>query len=181
MGSRIKMVFGLVICFFLAAAWFSCLAEASLACGQVNSTAGIEPQWMKVKIYGIDKNKFTTCSVSPAENKFCCDIEAIYPPLNLPVGSQMNGEIFNEEGYFAGPVSLYTSGEGYDVFPLMNLKKAIVINSPGRVIFSNEPKLLLNASFKSPFTNISIERNGQREFPYTGEELQRYINGSFGM
>jgi hypothetical protein len=176
MGPRIISFFGMC---FLAGILFSCLADASLACGQVNSI-GIEPQWMKVNVYGLDENNFATCSVSPAENKFCCDTEAI-PGFNWVLGSIVNGEIFNEQGYFAEPVSLQISGEGYDIFPVMHLKKAITINNLSKVLVLNTSEFLLNASFESPFTNISLEKNGILQQLFEGEEYQGYIAGDFGM
>jgi len=178
MGSRINFIFVLGI--FSAVILFSCFADASLACGQVNSTGGMEPQWMKVRIYSQDKNNFTTCSVSPSENKFCCDTEKIFGN-NWAAGKQVIGGIFNEAGYFAGPVSLYTSGEGYDVFPLMELKKAIILNNLSKVVFSNEPRFLLNARFSNPFNFTKVQTNGEIKDLCNCDEYVEYINGSFGM
>ncbi len=147
--------------------------SANFACGEVESV-DVEPQWMKVRIYYNDSDNYANCTVSPAENKFCCDTNEI-PGLSWGVGKEVKAEIF-DEGYFANDVSLFISGEGYDVFPVMNLEKVIKANY-SKVVFSNESKFLLNASFVEPFNFIELENEPLCECSeYEGE-----VEGNFGM
>ena len=155
--------------------------EANFVCGQVNDSEEMAAAWYDVRIFYSEGN-YATCKVSPDGNKYCCDTEAI-PNYNWKVGDVIKAEIYdNVSGYFAGPVSVVTSGEGYDIFPQMQLKKAIKIFSPeGKLLFSNESKFFLNASFSEPYNYVEIERDGEREVlcencsNFSGE-----INGSFG-
>jgi len=151
--------------------------RAGFACGQVVSEEDMEPQWMEVRVYYENIDESVKCSVSPAENKFCCDAEAI-PDFTWNVGEEINAEIYNEN-YFTEPVSLQITGEGYDVFPLMNLKRAITINKFDKVIFGDP--FLLNASFAEPYTYVEIENSSDRYFLYNGTNYEGKIEVEPGM
>jgi hypothetical protein len=161
---------------------FSDLVLASFACGQVNSTGGMQPQWMNVRIYSQDENKFSTCQVSPAENKFCCDTLAI-PGFTWKIWALIKGGVFdNETGYVAGPVMLYTTGEGYDVFPAMTLEKVIKLSGSDKAILSNKSQAFLNASFRQPYNFVEIENNGSKQVLCTNcTYFIDFINCSWGM
>lgn len=151
--------------------------NAGFACGIVNATGNIEPQWMKVRIYHNNSEDFASCTVSPAENKFCCDAEAI-PGFSWKAGKEIKAEVY-DSSYFSEPVSLYTSGEGYDVFPLIHLKRAITVHDIEKIVVGD--KVYLNASFEVPFSYIELEKDGTREFLGEGEEYYGQISGDFGM
>lgn len=139
--------------------------SANIVCGQVlDSEDNFSASWNYVDLYYPDKPQdILKCEVSPAENKFCCDCEGI-PGKSWKIGDIVNSEIFNNEsGYFSGPVSVKTTGEGYDIFPVMQLKKAIKINYPtSKLIFSNKSLVLLNASFSYPYNQVFLENNINR-------------------
>lgn len=151
--------------------------RAGFACGQITPLGNIQPQWMEVRIYYENIDEFVRCSVSPAENKFCCDAEAI-PGFIWEVGEEIKAEIYNEN-YFTEPVSLKITGEGYDVFPLMNLKKAVTLNNFSKIIFGSS--LLINASFEVPYTYVEIENNSDRYFLYNGTDYEGEMEIEPGM
>ncbi len=170
---------GLLILIFVASSDF---ASASFACGQVQAGDGMQPQWMSVRIYSQDAGKFATCQVSPSENKFCCDTLVI-PGFSWAIGKQIKGEIFdNETGYVAGPVTLVTTGEGYDVFPVMNLEKVIKLSGLSKVIFSDKSQVFLNASFRQPYNFAEIENKGSKQVLCINcTYFSDFINCSWGM
>ncbi len=176
---RIKILVMAFLIGIFSFLFFSEIVDAGFACGQVVGN-GLEPQWMGVKVYESRIN-FTSCQVSPDENKFCCDAEAI-PGFSWVKGKQIYSEIFdNETGYFAKEVSLKISGEGYDVFPTLYLEKAIKVNNWSKVFLSNDSKFLLEANFAEPFTKIWIEKNKTRVELCNSSNYSGNILGDFGM
>ncbi len=150
--------------------------KAGFACGIVNGTGDLEPQWLQVQIYHNTIEDSATCSVSPAGNKFCCDTEAI-PGFAWKVNKEIKAEVF-DSSYFSEPVSLYTTGQGYDVFPTIQLKKAIIVHDFDKIFLDD---VYLNASFESPFIHIELEKNGVRDFLIDGEEYYGEIDADLGM
>lgn len=138
--------------------------SANFVCGIVNSSEGFSSSWVEAIVY-FEENEsdFTTCKISP-ENKFCCDLENI-SSVNFAVGKQVFAEVFDKEkGLIAGPVSLYLTDEGYNVFPEMTLKKAILINSPDKRIFINASSILINISSVGQNNNLKYALNSSGEY-----------------
>lgn len=137
--------------------------SAHFVCGIVNdSEDGMSSHWFGLQLsFTGTPEKFTTCDVSPKENKYCCDPDDIPPKKKWKIGKSVSAEVFDTNlGYIAGPVSTITTGEGYDILPEMKLKKVINVFSPStRLILSNNTNITLNASFESPFNNVQIEKN----------------------
>ena len=161
----------------------------NFVCGKVNdSEDNFSASWFNVRVfYPENREKFATCEISPAGNKYCCDSEAI-PGKKWKIGDEVGAEVFdNISGYVAGPVFKITTGEGYDVMPEMKLEKVIKIFSPKeKLIFSNESKFLLNASFLFPYNFIEIEREkeGNLSKEVLCENCSRFsgiLEGNFGM
>lgn len=149
---------------FLVLVFSLSFVSSNFVCGLVNNSQDFSSSWAKVIIYPDDNtSKIVHCSVSP-ENKFCCDLDEI-PSFNYSVGKKVFAEIFDEEtGFVAGPVSLYLTGEGYDLFPQMNLEKAIRLNSPEDRVFINESSIILNVSLAEHYNNLNYTLNNSNGF-----------------
>src|SRR3989338_9040803 len=124
-----------LILVYLSALVFAILlidfVSANFVCGKVKDVGEVSASWFDVSVYYPEfPNKKTSCKISPEEGKYCCDPEAI-KGVTWKIGKSVNAEIFDfEKGYVAGLVSLIISGEGFDVFPEMQLDKAITVYSP---------------------------------------------------
>jgi hypothetical protein len=138
---------------------FSPFVSAHFVCGQVqNSADNLSSSWMNVVIfYPSNPAQYTQCQVSPQDNKYCCDAEAI-PGKTWSIGSVVDAEIYSPQtNYLAGPVSVTTTGNGYDVFPIMQVQKIINVYNPADgLAVSHNGTVLLNASFLTPYTNVSL-------------------------
>ncbi len=155
---------------------------AHFVCGKVNDSNEMSASWYNVRIFYPDENSYGTCEISPAENKFCCDVEDI-KGVSWHIGDKVFAEIFDPEtGYFAGPVSVVTTGEGYDVFRGMQLKKAIEIYNPNKkLLFSNTSEFFLNASFAEPYTFVKIQRpSGQEVLCDNCTNFSSVISANYG-
>lgn len=134
--------------------------NAHFVCGKVlNSPDNVSASWFPVRIYyPSNPLEFTTCQVSPQNNKYCCDAEAISHENIWKIGDVVSAEIYDPSLiYVARPVSVTTTGQGYDVFPEMQIRKVINIHSPNEtLVLSNKTILLLNASFLMPYTSITF-------------------------
>ena len=128
--------------------------NANFACGFVSDSQEYSSAWETVLIYPENNNSnFITCKVN-SENKFCCDLEEI-KGKKLSVGDIIVAEISdNTTGLVAGPVILTITGEGYDLFPNMTLRKAITINSPFEKIFINKSSIFINVSLTENYTSL---------------------------
>lgn len=152
----------IIFLFFITAVPF---VQANFVCGQVNdSLDGNSAAWYNVHIYysGL-KDNYSSCDISPAENKFCCDAGNI-SGMPWKIGQTIYSEVYdNETGYAADPVSLVSTAEGYDIFPVMNLEKVINIYNPkDRLILSNQSSVLFNSSFLFPYNFVQMEHNGNK-------------------
>ncbi len=134
------------------AVFASPFAGANFVCGKVNDSSLWNPDrvsasWFDVRVYYSESpEKQTTCKVSPADNKYCCDPSDI-EGVAWQIGKEVNAEIFDsDKGYVAGPVSRIISGEGYDVFPEMSLKKVIRIHEPTQSVYLGTSKIFVNIS-----------------------------------
>lgn len=138
--------------------------KANFACGQVLSKNPqlITSSWLNVKIYYSDApQSFATCKVSPAENKFCCDTRQI-EGQEWRIGRAVEAKIINNK-YFTNKANLTISGEGFDIFPLMTMQKAIIIHSPSSGIYVNITKLFVNLSTFGGYDNISYNLSKDEE------------------
>jgi PGF-pre-PGF domain-containing protein len=174
-----------IFLFCLIAIFLAGTVSANFVCGEVgNSKENMSSSWFSVHVfYPGDEGNFAMCQISPDGNKYCCDSEAI-PNHIWKMGDVLDAEIYdNVTGYFAGPVSVVTTGKGYDVFPKMILTKAINIYQPDKKLFiSDESKFFLNASFSSPYTDVSIDKNNGLESLCTDcNSFSSEVDCSFGM
>ncbi|MBR9706441.1 hypothetical protein GOV14_05375 [Candidatus Pacearchaeota archaeon] len=157
-------------CVFIAVFFFILfgvgLVSANFVCGSVkNSDDNMSASWYGVKAFSVESpNQFTTCQVSPSEHKYCCDCDEIYDNF-CGAGKEIGIEIFDlNSGYVAGPVFGITSGNGYDVFPSMQLAKVINVYNPDeKVIFSNITLVLFNMSFLSQYNSVDVSINNLRQ------------------
>ncbi len=138
--------------------------SSNFVCGFVNDSQNFSSSWSKVIIYPDENHsKIIQCEINP-ENKFCCDTEEL-PAFNYSVGKKIFAEVFDQDaGFVAGPVNLYLTGEGYDLFPQMNLQKAITINSPIEKIFVNQSSIILNIALAEHYNNLKYSLNSSEGF-----------------
>lgn len=136
---------------------------ANFACGFLNDSEEVSASWKEVLVYYEENpSETTTCKTSP-ENKFCCDLEAISSVSWAP-GKVVHAEVFNpEQDYIAGPVTLLTTEEGFDIFPDMQLRKAITFNQPIQTILINNSQVFFNLSMDSSYNNLKYTLNSQSE------------------
>jgi len=164
MEKRFFLSFGGVVAYLLFFIMVTPLVSANFVCGKVNSVGSvvvngsqeiISPSWFNVIVYySEDPSESTSCKVSPADNKYCCDPQDI-KGVSWQIGKEVSAEIFDsEKGYVSNKVSLIISGEGYDVFPEMFLEKAVQIHSPASGILLNKTKIFFNISIASRFNKI---------------------------
>jgi PGF-pre-PGF domain-containing protein len=128
---------------------------AHAVCGKVNdSVDGVAAAWYVVSVYyENDRENYAACEISPADNKYCCDAEAI-PKHTWEIGDIVVAEIVDlENAYIAGPVFVVTTNTGYDVFPEMQLEPLITIISPEHRIYLNN-SILLNITTLEPYNRI---------------------------
>jgi len=144
-------------------------------CGKVNdSYDGTSASWYVVYVYPQDeKESYTTCEISPADNKYCCDIGAI-ASYEWKINDTFIAEVIDtEDGYIAGPVNVTITGAGYDVFPEMQLKPVINIHSPKNKIYLNN-SIFINITTKNPYVLINFTLNLSGNL--TIYELNNYTN-----
>ena len=181
MAARINILVTFAVFAFLLV-----LPEASshFVCGKVNnSEQGMSSNWYPVKVYPKNhENDFLNCRISPDGGKYCGDVESLNHKWEI--GDEYVAEVFDpESGYFAGPVAVSTTGEGYDIFPEMKLKKAIIIHNPDKKIFiSNKSNhsFLLNASFRYPYTDIDVSLNNKSVLSGNYSSIKMHLDAISG-
>ena len=183
-GLRTKMKKTIML-LFLAVLLALPLVNSHFVCGHVeDSNDNFSASWFSVKVYyPSTPSSYASCDVSPDGNKYCCDATSI-PGKTWKIGDVLNAEIIDQElGYVAGPVSITTTGEGYDVFPEMRIEKVINVYSPlDRIILSNSSGVLLNLSFLSPYTNVSLKIVNLSQILCSNcSSYENYTNGDYGM
>jgi hypothetical protein len=147
-GLEVCVLFSVVFLFFIPN------SSANFACGIVKTHEDISPSWFDVTVYYEEAREFfTTCKVSPDENKYCCDPSEI-DQVEWDIGKKLIAQI-NQDGYLTEPKSLTISGEGYDIFPELVLEKILHIESPNQTLFVNQSKLFFNISTSKQYRNIS--------------------------
>jgi len=188
-GLKKEFLFFLAFAFILFSSYF---ASAHFVCGQVNdSIENVSSAWFNVKVfYPSTPQDYTTCQVSPDENKYCCDVESLNADgsyaLGIPwtPGLNVSAKVYSpSRGYVAGPVSLKTTEEGYDVFPSMQIKKVIKIFNPNRsLIISNSSDVFFNATFLEPFNNVNLDYdNSSKILCENCTNFSSNINATSGM
>lgn len=130
--------------------------SGNFVCGQVLDPGNLSSSWLKVSVFYYENpGKTTNCSVSPEENKYCCD------PLDIKEVSWRAGKVVGarildlEHGLIAGPVNLTITGEGFDIFPRMNLQHIYTIHGPNTTLLFNTNRVFVNVSAVAPFTRIN--------------------------
>ncbi|MBD3253416.1 hypothetical protein GF386_06795 [Candidatus Pacearchaeota archaeon] len=158
------------------------IINAHFVCGKVIDSEKMSAQWFDVRAFYPYDSKYSYCEVSPAENKYCCDVESILGRA-WEIGDIIMAEIYDpSSGYAAGPVSVVTTGEGYDILPEMQLEKVIRIHNHSKLVFSNSSEFLLNASFREPYNFIELEKDNSKSVICENcTNIFKIINGSFGM
>jgi len=177
-----KLIVGVVILSIVIIILQLPVVKAGFVCGQVKDSQEMSAHWYEVRISHLGEGKYAECEISPAENKYCCDPEAI-PDQGWKIGDIMQTEIFDaESGYVAGPVSKTTTGEGFDIMPEMTLEKAIKLNNFEKLLISNQSKFLLNASFLYPYNYVELEKEGNKTVLCDDcTEILEIIDANFGM
>ncbi|MFH1290478.1 MAG: hypothetical protein ABIH92_03655 [Nanoarchaeota archaeon] len=127
--------------------------RANFVCGEIRDEEDVLASWFDVSVYYTEAPEFyTSCKVSPEENKYCCDPNGI-DDVNWEIGKEVGARVF-ERGYVAGPVSLVISGEGYDVFPEMQLKKVIKVHQPNSSVYLKAEEIFVNVSVIEEYGNL---------------------------
>jgi hypothetical protein len=152
---KLYFIFAISFIFILSLSFVS----SNFACGFVNNSKQFSSSWSNVVIYKAENtSNVVPCKINP-ESKFCCDLEEIRG-AKFKVGEKISAELFDEKsGFVAGPVSLFLTGEGYDIFPQLNLEKAIIINSPNESIFINESLVYFNLTLAEGYNNLNYSIN----------------------
>ncbi len=144
----ILLIFGVFVFLIISSS-----VSANFVCGEVNSPEDLEAGWFDVTIYYSEETqKTSSCKVSP-ENKYCCDPNEI-EGVAWDIGKEVNAKIL-KDNYVATPVSLIISGEGYDIFPTLELVKALTIHEPNLSMYVNVSNILVNVSSSGGYNNLS--------------------------
>lgn len=143
--------------------------SSTFVCGFVSDSDKFSADWIEVKVYYAENElDFTNCQVSP-ENKFCCDLENI-SSVNFSVGKKVFAEISDlKTGVSGGPVFLYLTGEGYDLFPDMKLRETISLN------ISDNQIILNSSSFPLEFFSDNSFNNWSYKVSSSGESFERSL------
>lgn len=123
---------GAVLVGLIVVVSMSAARAAHFVCGPVNAAIDCaDPGWRDVQIYySGDEGNVEECQVSPENNIFCCDAESI-PGHTWQIGDEIFARVVDQgDGYTAGPVSVVTTEEGFDVMPSMQLMKAGIVQDP---------------------------------------------------
>lgn len=150
-----------LVIFLFVLVFTSYFATANFACGEINP-GNYSADWLSVSInYRQSPMLKSSCDISPSNNKYCCDPRSING-VSWSIGKVLDARILDNSGYFTESVNLTISGQGFDVFPLMELKKAVTIKSPNSSVILNNGSFRLDLVSSYPFrlVNYSISLNG---------------------
>ncbi len=133
------------------------LVSSSFVCGIVNDSLTSSSDWVNVKVYFEENiSDFTECQVNP-EKKFCCDIENI-SSVNVEVGKKAYAEVYDTKRKLtAGPIFIYLTDEGYNIFPTMNLEELPSFNISNNEITVNDSFIYLSFSSSKNANNFSYK------------------------
>ena len=137
-------IFYLAFIPFLIILFSLSFVSPSFVCGVVDDSKDISSDWSRVVVY-FEENKsdLTECRVNP-EKKFCCDLENI-SSVNFSVGKKVFAEVFDlEKGIIGGPVYLFLTDKGYDIFPDMAIKEMVNSSLQKERIFLDKSYINLN-------------------------------------
>lgn len=161
-----KVVFNL----YLALAVFSLfvlninLVNSSFVCGYVEDSEEISADWANVKVYYAENvSDFTNCQISP-ENKFCCDLENI-SSVEFSAEKRVFAEVYDlKRGLVSGPVSLYLTDEGYNLFPDMQIKKAFSLDVKDKSLVINSSSIPVRLSSYKNFDKLYYQINSSETY-----------------
>ena len=144
----------IIAVFFMLSMFLLSNVAANFVCGEVKTNAEESPAWTNVIIFYSDQPNFTSqCKVSPKNNRFCCDPLTINKPW--AIGKKIKAKIQDSSnGLFSDNFELVISGEGYDVFPVIEANKALKIHEPNKSIFFNQNDIEINVSLGNGFDNL---------------------------
>jgi hypothetical protein len=144
---------GLFLAAFIVA--FSGFAGASFACGLVDDSEGFSAGWLELDYYYADSPESKgKCRISPGNNKFCCDLLSL--PSSWGIGKEAVTEMSdNSTGLFVQRASVFTSGEGYDVFPDREIRKAVRVDSAPDKINVGMQSAEFNVTLDDVFDRLS--------------------------
>lgn len=133
------------------------LVSPSFVCGIVNDSLTSSSDWVPVRVYFEENiSDFTECQVNP-EKKFCCDLENI-SSVNVEVGKKVYAEIYDTKRKLtAGPIFVYLTDEGYNIFPTMNLEELPSFNISHNEIIVNDSSMYLSFSSSKNTNNFSYK------------------------
>jgi len=155
-------IISIFVLFFLILFIRISFVSANFACGEVLNNLEVNPSWLEASIrYSDNPDYIATCKISPGNRKYCCDPRAIRQ-VNWMIGKELSARIFNQyPAYLSDSVSLNISGGGFDVFPLLKLRKGIIIHEPRETLYVNLTKIFVNISVDGYFNqiNYSLERS----------------------
>ncbi len=156
---KIIYILGFAFSFFLFLILNTSFASSSFACGVVLDSETISSDWANVIVY-FEENKsdFTNCQVNP-EKKFCCDLENI-SSIKSEAGKKVFAEVYDvKRDLSAGPVYVYLTDKGYDLFPDMIIENSIDFNISDREIFVNSPIIPAKLSSYNPSESLIYRNN----------------------
>jgi len=157
--------------------------SANFACGKVvGSLDNMSPSWLNVRVYYAENPEdFTTCLVSPEENKYCCDLEAI-TGHTFEIGEEVVAELIEPSlGYYAGKVSLITTAEGFDIFPEMVLNKIFSFNFLDKSLYlQNSSLYYFSVNLSGPFDLIGLYDGANISLCESCEFFEGKINLRYG-
>ncbi|MFH1638481.1 MAG: PGF-pre-PGF domain-containing protein [Candidatus Woesearchaeota archaeon] len=157
-GHRIRLVM-LLMAVLLSA--HSAMA-VHWVCGKVNNSVdSYDAAWMIVNAYYVgDRNNYESCEIGPEDNMYCCDAESI-PGHAWKIGDVIKAEVPAAYNHLASPVSVRTTGEGYDLMPGMQLMPIVWIKEPESKVYNSAA---VNLSIESLYTaRISYSLDGGNE------------------
>lgn len=154
MKKRIFLLLGIFVMIFI----FIKFSGANFVCGEVNDSREYSSSWSNILVYYSENpQRVTNCKVSPANSKYCCDLEAIKEIL-WSAGKNVSAEIYDlSSGLVSMPVSLITSANGYDIFPMINVKNGINLNPELKRVYLNISALSINLSSALNYPNLHME------------------------
>ena len=140
------------------------LVNSSFVCGFVNDSNKLSADWANVQVYYAENiSDSTNCQISP-ENKFCCDLENI-SSVQFSTGKKVFAEVYDlKRGLVAEPVSLYLTDEGYNIFPDMEVKKAVSLDIKDKNLFLNSSSVPVSFSSYKNFDKINYQINSSEGY-----------------
>ncbi|MEK6915382.1 MAG: hypothetical protein AABW89_02480 [Nanoarchaeota archaeon] len=182
-----------IVSFILAIFLFYCSSyvSANFVCGEISGNNSQFSPWLNVVISYVGQANYTSsCKISPSNHRFCCDPQEIRQ-VAWQIGKNITARVSNKNPpLFTQPVLLTISGEGYDLFPSMYLKKPLEIVNPNRSFFINgqttRTELLIDPLFQLvnysiTFPNLSIYKNSCTQCTNVSLDINTTDYGKYGL